>query len=93
MHLPVEKYTVLTEPMLSHINVGYRADVTIAELARAIADVVGFEGAIVFDADRPDGTPRKLLDSRRLLSSGWQPTMELEQGLRLAYADFCSAEG
>jgi GDP-L-fucose synthase len=92
MHLPVEEYASLTKPMLSHVNVGYGEDVTIADLARTIADVVGFEGAIVFDTDRPDGTPRKLLDSTRLLSSGWQPTVGLEEGLRLAYLDYCMIE-
>lgn len=93
MQLPAEEYASLTKPMLSHINAGYGEDVTIADLARTIADVVGFEGAIVFDTDRPDGTPRKFLDSSRLRSSGWQPTVGLEEGLRLAYEDFRSAEG
>jgi GDP-L-fucose synthase len=92
MHLSVEEYASLTKPMLSHVNVGYGEDVTIADLARTIADVVGFNGTILFDTDRPDGTPRKLLDSTRLLSSDWQPTVGLEEGLRRAYADFRSSE-
>jgi GDP-L-fucose synthase len=91
MHLPIDDYAALTKPMLSHINVGFGEDVTIADLAETIAAVVGFEGAIVFDTNRPDGTPRKLLDSARLRSSGWRPTTGLEEGLRLAYADFRSA--
>jgi GDP-L-fucose synthase len=92
MKLPKSEYLKHTEPMLSHINVGYGEDVTIANLARTIADTVGFEGEIVFDTNRPDGTLRKLLDSARLRSTGWQPRIGLEVGLRLAYADFRSAE-
>ena len=88
MQLPGSEYEKYTEPMQSHINVGFGGDITIAELARAVAGVVGFGGDIVYDADRPDGTPRKLLDSSRLRSLGWRPRTGLEEGLRLAYADF-----
>ena len=70
------------------VNVGVGDDVTIAELAALVARVVGFEGAIAYDTSKPDGTPRKLLDSSRLHSLGWRPQVDLEQGLRHAYDDF-----
>jgi GDP-L-fucose synthase len=88
MQMERPAYEDCTEPMQSHINVGYGSDVTIAELARAVARVTQYEGQIVFDTSKPDGSPRKLLDSSRLLALGWRPTVELEQGLSLAYADF-----
>lgn len=68
-----------------HINVGTGKEITISGLARAVATAVGYEGELVFDASRPDGTPRKLMDSSRLLSLGWQPGVSLEQGLKRAY--------
>jgi GDP-L-fucose synthase len=77
-----------THPMQRLLNVGYGSDVSIAELARAVAKAVGYEGRITFDASRPDGAPRKLIDSTRLHALGWQPRVGLEQGLALAYADF-----
>ncbi len=92
MQLPKSEYESHTEPRLSHINVGFGEDITVSELANCIARVVGFDGQIVFDTDRPDGTPRKLLDSARLNASGWQAQVGLEEGLRLAYADFQAAE-
>ncbi len=92
MNLPKDVYDAETEAMLSHINVGYGTDVSIAELAQLVARVVGYEGRIEFDTGRPDGTPRKLLDSSRLRSLGWQPATELEDGLRRAYADFAANE-
>ncbi len=91
MALPHADYARQTQPMLGHINVGCGSDVPIAELARLVAEVVGFGGRIAFDASKPDGTPRKLMDSARLLAMGWQPTVDLAAGLRLAYADFLSA--
>lgn len=69
-----------------HINVGFGEDLTIAELARTIAEVVGYSGAIAFDASRPDGTPRKLMDSSQLAALGWQPRIGLREGLADAYA-------
>jgi GDP-L-fucose synthase len=66
----------------THVNVGYGSDVTIAELARLIAAIVGFHGQIVFDSSQPDGTPRKLMDSSLLQSLGWSPRIDLESGLR-----------
>jgi GDP-L-fucose synthase len=70
------------------VNVGTGEDVTIRELARTVMDVVGFEGRIVFDAGKPDGTPRKLLDVGRLHALGWRHRVDLRQGIVLAYQDF-----
>ena len=94
MQLPKTDYDRHTEPMLSHINVGFGEDISIRELAELVSSVVGFDGEIVYDTDKPDGTPRKLLDSERLRSTGWQPQVGLEEGLHLAYSDFrlCKAE-
>jgi GDP-L-fucose synthase len=84
-------YDAHTQPMQNHINVGYGSDITIAELARMVARVVGYRGEITFDTSKPDGTPRKLMDSSRLNNLGWQPRVALEDGLAQAYADFCQA--
>ncbi len=81
-------YQQVTEPMLSHLNVGTGEDVTIRELAETVQKVVGFQGEIVWDSSKPDGTPRKLMDNGKLRALGWQPTIKLEQGLRLTYQWF-----
>jgi len=78
--------------MLSHINVGFGQDVTIAQLAQTIARVVGYSGQVTFDTTKPDGAPRKWMDSTRLHQLGWQPQVQLEQGLALAYKDFLGKE-
>jgi GDP-L-fucose synthase len=70
------------------INVGYGSDVTIKELAGLVRDTVGFKGEITWDTSKPDGTPRKLMDSSRLFALGWKPQVDLRTGLRLAYEDF-----
>ncbi|HTY03986.1 MAG TPA: GDP-L-fucose synthase [Rhodocyclaceae bacterium] len=70
------------------INVGTGEDIAIADLARMVADAVGFDGKIVFDSSKPDGTPRKLLDVSRLQAAGWRHTTDLRTGVRLALADF-----
>jgi GDP-L-fucose synthase len=88
MNLSSAEYQAHTSPMCSHINVGYGSDVTIKELAELVAGVVGYPGAIEFDSSKPDGTPRKLMDSGRIKELGWQPEIDLEQGLINAYADF-----
>jgi GDP-L-fucose synthase len=88
MDLSVERYRAHTEPMCSHINVGSGEDVTISELARMVAEAVGYSGALVTDSSMPDGAPRKLMDSSRLNRLGWQPRVGLSEGLELAYADF-----
>lgn len=78
-----------TRPMLSHLNVGAGVDVTIRQLAAMVAAVVGFEGRTVWDPARPDGAPRKLLDVARLKNLGWSPRIELEDGIRRTYAEYC----
>lgn len=88
MNLPKETYDSHTHPMLSHINVGCGEDMMIAEVARLIAKVVGYEGEIHFDPVRPDGAPRKLMDSQRLNALGWRPLIGIQQGLVYAYQDF-----
>ena len=72
------------------LNIGIGEDVTIAEFARLVADVVGYHGQIVFDTTRPDGTPRKLLDVAKLTALGWRAKTQLRDGLEAAYVDFCS---
>ena len=75
-----------------HINVGCGEDLTISELARIIAEVVGFEGDIVHDISKPDGTPRKLMSSQKLQALGWKPAIELKEGLRSAYKAFLESQ-
>jgi len=70
------------------VNVGFGSDVTIKELAETVAKVVGFDGGMKYDSNKPNGTPRKLMDSSRLFSTGWKPKTNLEEGIRLAYQDF-----
>lgn len=70
------------------INVGFGSDVTIKDLAELVRKIVGYTGDIVWDTAKPDGTPRKLMDSSRLFALGWKPKVSLEEGIRLAYADF-----
>jgi GDP-L-fucose synthase len=88
MNLPKSAFDQHTSPMLSHLNVGFGADVSIAEAAQSIAKVVGYKGTITFDASKPDGTPRKLMDSARINNLGWQAKVDLEKGLALAYQNF-----
>jgi GDP-L-fucose synthase len=88
MELDAATYQANTQPMLSHINVGTGEDITIAELGRLIARVVGYTGEIAQDASKPDGAPRKLMDVSRLKALGWQPRVGLEEGLAIAYRDF-----
>ena len=88
MNLDETTYQRHTQPMLSHINVGTGVDCSIRELAETIARVTGFTGALRFDATRPDGTPRKLMDVTRLKSLGWQAAISLQDGLQDAYQWF-----
>jgi len=88
MDLPKAEIDGVTEPMCSHINVGTGVDVTIRELAETIRDVVGFEGELVFDTTKPDGTLRKLLDVSKLRGLGWQAKISLQAGLTSTYAWF-----
>lgn len=88
MNLDLQTYLENTKPMLSHINVGYGSDISTEELANAVAATVGYKGEIQFDVSKPDGAPKKLMDSQRLNAMGWRPKVFLEQGLKLAYKDF-----
>ncbi|MBZ9560015.1 MULTISPECIES: GDP-L-fucose synthase [Modicisalibacter] len=88
MNLDTATQARLTRPMLSHINIGSGIECTIRDLAETIARVVGFEGRLTFDADKPDGAPRKLLDISRLQATGWRPSVLLEDGLRMTYQWF-----
>jgi len=88
MGLSKDIYDQHTEPMQSHINVGFGADVTIAELANAVANTTGYAGRIGFDISNPDGSPRKWMNSSRINRLGWQAKVDLEAGLKLAYANF-----
>ena len=85
MELAPDTYRAHTQPMLSHVNVGTGVDCTIQELAETLARVTGFAGQMVFDASKPDGTPRKLLDVSRMQALGWRASIGLEDGLRDAY--------
>lgn len=86
MRLEVETYRAHTGPMCSHVNAGTGVDVSIRELAETIGEVVGFKGEIRFDVDKPDGTPRKLLDVSRLAALGWTARTRLREGLAQTYA-------
>jgi GDP-L-fucose synthase len=88
MELDKEAYDAVTRPMLSHINVGSGEDLPIRELAQLVAQTIGFGGRIAYDATRPDGAPRKLMDVTLLRSLGWRPRVGLAEGLALAYRDF-----
>jgi GDP-L-fucose synthase len=88
MNLDTPTYEAYTQPMLSHINVGTGLDCTIRELAEIMRRVVGFDGNLVFDASKPDGAPRKLMDVSRLRALGWEAGITLEEGLEQTYRWF-----
>lgn len=88
MELDEAIYQQNTQPMLSHINVGTGVDCSIREMAETMASVVGYQGKIVFDVTKPDGTPRKLMDVTRLKNLGWQYRYNLHEGLSLTYKWF-----
>ncbi len=90
MNLPKSTLDIHTQPMLSHINVGYGDDVSIYEAAVLIAQTVGYQGQIKTDTSKPDGAPRKLMDSARLNALGWSAKVDLQAGLALAYQDYLS---
>ena len=90
MGLSKNRYHSVCDPMLSHLNVGSGQEYTIEGLATLIAKVVGFKGKLVFDVSKPDGTPRKLLDSSKLKELGFSPEILLEEGLRSSYQWFVS---
>jgi GDP-L-fucose synthase len=88
MNLDKAVYESHTRSALSHVNIGSGEDISIAELALAIRETVGFEGGIRFDPSQPDGAPRKLMDSALIARLGWRPLVPLAQGLKLTYEDF-----
>jgi GDP-L-fucose synthase len=88
MNLSKEKYKSSTKPMLSHINVGSGQEFTISEVAKTISNVVGFKGKIEYDERKPEGAPRKLLNSESLIKLGWAPAVTFEKGISIAYNDF-----
>jgi GDP-L-fucose synthase len=88
MQLDKPTHDTHIEPMCSHINVGSGTELTIKDLAETILAVVGYKGDIDFDSSKPDGSPRKFIDSQRLNDLGWAPTVGLKDGLTKAYADF-----
>uniref|UniRef100_A0A7C1NYD7 GDP-L-fucose synthase n=1 Tax=Agrobacterium albertimagni TaxID=147266 RepID=A0A7C1NYD7_9HYPH len=88
MNLAKHVYDTVTTPMSSHINVGIGEDITIRDVARHVAEVVGYQGFVEFDSSKPDGTPRKLMDSSRIERLGWKARIALDSGLRQAYEDY-----
>jgi GDP-L-fucose synthase len=91
LELPAEKFEgLLSDAGPPLVNIGYGEDLSIAELARTVAGVVGFCGSLRFDTSKPDGTPRKLLDSGRINALGWRPRTRIEAGIATAYKDFLS---
>lgn len=92
INLSDKEYKTCTQPMLSHINAGTGIDFTIKELAKTIARITGFEGRLCFDTNKPDGTPRKLLDVSKLAALGWRARIGLEDGIRDAYRWFLENE-
>ncbi|CAB3781816.1 GDP-L-fucose synthase family protein [Pararobbsia alpina] len=92
MNLPKDVYYSVATPRCSHLNVGSSTDFTVLEIAQMVARVVGFTGRIEHDLSKPDGTPRKLMSSEKLASLGWEPRIDLEEGLLGAYEAFLEAE-
>jgi GDP-L-fucose synthase len=88
MNLPKETYWKQTHPMKSHVNVGFGYDISIADVAQLICEVVGFKGSITYNITKPDGAPRKLLNSSKIREFGWSPKVNLTQGLQKTYTDF-----
>jgi GDP-L-fucose synthase len=88
MALDKHTYEQNTEPMSRHLNVGAGSDLSIKELAESIRDVVGYQGEILFDPSKPDGSPRKLMDIEKMVSFGWRPEVHLKEGLEKTYADY-----
>lgn len=90
--MPAAEYWSVAEPQNSHINIGTGQDLRISELASLIAEVVGYEGRLEYDKSKPDGTPRKLLDIRKARMLGWQPTIDLRDGIESTYHWFLQAD-
>ena len=90
MDAPLEHYSSMIEPLNSHINVGSGVDCSIKSLTEMISRVVGFDGKVIWDTSKPDGTPRKLMDSSKLTRLGWSSSISLEDGLKSTYKNFLS---
>ena len=88
MNIKKEDYDSVVEPMLSHVNIGTGKDISIKELVIILAKVIDYKGDIRFDGDKPDGTPRKVMDISRISSLGWKPKYKLKEGLDNAYKWF-----
>ena len=88
MHLDKNVYDSQTQSMQSHLNVGFETDITIADLAKAVSKAVDYQGRIIFDSTKPDGVPRKWMDSSRMNKLGWKPVVSLDRGLQIAYRSF-----
>lgn len=88
LNLPKDEYEAITQPMLSHINVGSGSDISILELAHKVAAITGYNGRIITDQTKPDGTLRKLMDVSRLTEIGWSPKIRLDQGISETYQWF-----
>ena len=88
MNLGKEMFYNNTDQMCSHINVGTGEDLTIKELALKIKKVIGYSGDLIFDTTKPDGTPRKLLDIKKLTKLGWEYKTKLMEGLKITYEDY-----
>ncbi len=93
MNLDINMYKKNTHPMLSHINVGYGEDFTIGNLVQKIVEVVGYDGSITYDVNKPDGSPKKLMSSKKLNTIGWTPKISLKKGLEKTYKDFLENNG
>jgi GDP-L-fucose synthase len=88
MNIDKKDYLRHTQPMLSQINIGFGSDISIQQLAVLVSKVVGYHGLIAFDRTKPDGTPRKLMETTRISNLGWRPRTSLLEGLHVAYNDF-----
>lgn len=93
MNLSLARWQDAVVPMCSHINVGCGHDQSIREIAELVARVVGYSGSLVFDTSKPDGAPRKLMNSKKLMTLGWRPEVGLELGLKRAYEAFLLGSG
>lgn len=90
LNLSTQDYQAATQPHLSHLNVGTGEDISIRDLAKLLANIIGYKGELKFDPSKPDGTPRKLLDVSKLTDLGWRATTTLEDGLRETYGWYCA---
>ena len=91
MNLDASKYHESVDPMLSHINIGYGSDIAILDLAKLISKVIGYQGKIQLDPSKPDGSPKKLMDSSLINHLNWRPQISLESGLKDAYGSYLAS--